>query len=72
MNFENPASGYLTVNKIVNTWNSQKVKVAQDSPKINMWAGMLKTQLIGPFFFEEDTIRNVNFLNMLTILFIPS
>ena len=46
-------------------------ELARDSPKVNVWAGMFKTQLIGPFFFEEDTIRQDNFLDMLTNVVYP-
>ena len=37
----------------------------RDSPKLNVWAGMFHDELIGPFFFDENTINQTNFLHML-------
>ena len=53
----------------VRIWGEENPHVSQeherDSPKVNVWAGMFRDQIIGPFFFEEETIRQENFLDML-------
>ena len=41
------------------------------SPKLNVWCAMSKNQLIGPFFFEDDTVNGENYLSMLQQFFIP-
>jgi len=41
------------------------------SPKINVWCAMSKHRLIGPFFFQEDTVFAKNYLEMLQGFFIP-
>ena len=37
----------------------------RDSPKLNVWCGMFSDRLIGPFFFDELTVCQDNFLKML-------
>ena len=37
----------------------------RDSPKVNVWAGMVRHQIIGLFFFKEETIRQDDFLDMM-------
>ena len=37
----------------------------RDSSKVNLWAGMFRHKIIGPFFFNEETICQENFLDML-------
>ena len=53
----------------VRIWGKENPHVIReherDSPKLNVWAGMFHDELIGPFFFDENTIRQANFLHML-------
>lgn len=37
----------------------------RDSPKVNVWCGVMKNRLIGPFFFAEKTINGIVYLDML-------
>ncbi|GBN11579.1 hypothetical protein AVEN_178254-1 [Araneus ventricosus] len=43
----------------------------RDSPKVNMWCGLLHDRIIGPFFFSEVTVRFDNYLDMLEIFAFP-
>ena len=48
------------------------VEAAMNSFKINVWCAMSNKQIIGPYiFFEEDTINQQNYLNMLKNYFYP-
>jgi hypothetical protein len=42
-----------------------------NSPKVNVWCAMSKNRLIGPFFFEGDTVNGEKYLSMLQTFFIP-
>ncbi|GBN94998.1 hypothetical protein AVEN_268037-1 [Araneus ventricosus] len=44
---------------------------ARDSPKVNMWCGLLCDRIIGPFFFSEVTVRSANYLHMIEVLAFP-
>jgi hypothetical protein len=50
-------------------WDDHNPRVVRehqrDSPKVNVWAGVSGSGLIGPFFFEECTINGENYLEML-------
>ena len=50
-------------------WDDHNPRVVRehqkDSPKVNVWAGVSGSGLIGPFFFEERTINGENYLEML-------
>lgn len=41
------------------------------SAKLNVWCAMSKNHLIGPFFFEENTVDGECYLSMLQDFFIP-
>jgi hypothetical protein len=47
------------------------IKTVMQSPKINVWCAMSETRLIGPFFFNDDTINGQKYLTMLQDFFIP-
>ena len=36
-----------------------------DSPKVNLWCGLLRDHLVGPFFFTEDTVTSTIYMSML-------
>ena len=36
-----------------------------DSPKVDVWCGLLHDHLVGPFFFAEDTVTSTIYMNML-------
>ncbi|CAF3327057.1 unnamed protein product [Rotaria socialis] len=42
-----------------------------NSPKLNVWCAMSKNKLLGPYFFEDDTVNVANYLLMLETFFIP-
>jgi len=41
------------------------------SPKLNVWCALSKNQIVGPFFFEDDTVDGENYLLMLQNFFLP-
>lgn len=41
------------------------VEHVRDSPKVNVWCGLLHDHLIGPFFFAETTVTSNSYLDML-------
>jgi hypothetical protein len=53
----------------VRIWGSEQphatVEHIRDSPKVNVWCGLLHNRLIGPFFFAEATVTSRNYLDML-------
>jgi hypothetical protein len=53
----------------VRIWGSEHphatVKHIKDSPKVNVWCGLLHDRLIGPFFFAEATVTSSNYMDML-------
>ena len=40
------------------------------SPKLKVWCAMSKNQLVGAYFFEDDTVNGNNYLSMLQNFFI--
>ena len=46
----------------VHIWGSQNphstAEHIRDSPKVNVWCGLLHDRLIGPFFFRESTVTS--------------
>jgi hypothetical protein len=47
------------------------IETVMNSPKINVWCAMSKYRLIGPFYFQEDTVHGKNYLAMLQDFLIP-
>ena len=51
-------------------WGSQNphetYKLERDSPKLNVWCGIMHDKIIGPFFFTEKSITAQIFLDLLT------
>jgi hypothetical protein len=43
----------------------------RDSPKVNVWCGLMHDQVIGPFFFQEQTVNMYTYLDMLRLYAIP-
>lgn len=43
----------------------------RDSPKVNVWCGVSKTKIYGPFFFQEQTVNGNNYTDMLELFFYP-
>ena len=41
------------------------IELERNSPKLNMWCGLLFNRVIGPFFFAEQTVNSINYLDML-------
>lgn len=47
------------------------IEDAMNSAKVNVWCAMSNKQIIGPYFFEEKTINQHNYLDMLQNYFYP-
>ena len=43
----------------------------RDSPKVNVWCGLMKDCVIGPFFFAEPTVTARTYLDMLELYVVP-
>ena len=42
-----------------------------NSPKVNLWGAMTNKQIIGPYFFEDETVNRENYLQKLKNYFYP-
>ena len=67
---------YGKVNKHnIRIWGSQNpsevLERERDSPKINVWCGLMHDQIIGPFIFAESTITANIYLDMLKHYVVP-
>ena len=47
------------------------VEVARDSPKVNVFCAVSTLKVYGPFFFLEQTVTGIAFLDMLTEWLLP-
>ncbi|CAM4794150.1 unnamed protein product [Rotaria magnacalcarata] len=47
------------------------IETVMNSPKLNVWCAMSKNKLLGPYFFEDDTVNGADYLLMLETFFIP-
>ena len=47
------------------------IETVMHSPKLNVWCALSKNRLIGPFFFDDDTVNGESYLAMLKSFFIP-
>ena len=56
-------------------WGSENPSVVfqheRDSPKVNVWCGLMKDRVIGPFFFAEPTVTARTYLDMLELYVVP-
>ena len=56
-------------------WGYEKPVIVHEeplhSPKINVWCAMSSNCIIGPYFFDEETIDGKNYLKMLNDYFHP-
>lgn len=48
------------------------IEVAMNSPKVNVWCSMSNKQIIGPYFFDDETVNRRNYLDMLQNYFFPT
>lgn len=59
----------------VRIWGSENphyvVEHIRDSPKVNVWCGLLHNTVIGPFFFSENSVTADIYLDMLQLFVIP-
>ena len=59
----------------IRIWGSQNpcevLETERDSPKINVWCGLMHNQIIGPFIFAESTITANIYLDMLKHYVVP-
>lgn len=57
-------------------WDYEKPDIVQQvplhSPKVNVWCAISSKSIIGPYFFEEDTVNGQNYLEMLERFFYPA
>ncbi|PNF32015.1 hypothetical protein B7P43_G06576 [Cryptotermes secundus] len=65
----------LTVAAVYCPWGSENPheygKMARHSPKVNVWCALMHDRVIGPFFFAEQTVTSVIYLDMLQNLAFP-
>lgn len=68
------------VNGVVNRhncriWGSEKpreiVQHQRDSPKVNVWCGLMNDRIVGPFIFCENTINGDIYCEMLELYVFP-
>ena len=68
------------INGVVNRhncriWGSEQPNIVhehvRDSPKVNVWCGLMHDRVIGPFFFAEQTINGIIYLDMLEQFLFP-
>ena len=43
----------------------------RNSPKVNVWCAMSSNCVIGPYFFDVDTVKGKDYLKMLNEYFLP-
>ena len=57
------------------TWTATNpfisIEAAMNSPKVNVWFTMSNKQIIGPYFFEDETVNRQNYLQILKNYFYP-
>ena len=41
------------------------LEMERDSPKVNVWCGLMHNRIVGPFFFKEKTVNGSIYLYML-------
>jgi len=47
------------------------VELPLNSPKVNVWMGVFKDRLMGPFFFQANTVTSHSYLAMLQTFLLP-
>ena len=59
----------------VRIWGSQQphsvMEHVRDSPKVNVWCGVMCNMIIGPFFFAEKIVTGSSYLDMLQLYAFP-
>lgn len=68
-------NGFLNKHKIrywCKTNPHGTLETVMKSPKLSVWCTLSKNQLIGPFFFADDTVNTKNYLPMLQSFFLPA
>lgn len=59
----------------VRIWESQHphetFEKERDSPKLNVWGGLSREEMIGPFFFAEKTTNGNVYLDLLQKYYFP-
>ena len=67
-------SGYVHKNNC-RIWGTEKPNEVnsfeRDSPKVNVWCAMSSNCIIGPYFFDVDTVKGTDYLKMLNEYFLP-
>jgi len=56
-------------------WGTENPHVSYEleraSPKQNVWCGVTSEKVYRPFFFEEETVRAVSYLDMIEQYVVP-
>jgi len=47
------------------------METAMNSAKVNVWCAMSNKEIIGPYFFENETVNQYNYFHMLKNYFYP-
>jgi hypothetical protein len=68
------------INGVVNRYNCRILgsqnphatcEMERGGPKLNVWAGLMHDNLIGPFFFPEKTVTGCSYLDMQKLHALP-
>ncbi|XP_071043842.1 protein GVQW3-like [Parasteatoda tepidariorum] len=69
-----PVSGIVNRHN-VRIWGSENPReyceIQRDSPKVNVWCGLMHNKVIGPFLFTEKTVLSVVYLDILENFVFP-
>jgi hypothetical protein len=66
-------SGKVNRNNL-RTWSTQNhatLEHQRHSPKVNVYCALSRSQVHGPFFFAENTVKGINYLYMLQNWLLP-
>ena len=60
---------FMCLKSLTNIWGTENPhitrEIERDSPKVNVWCGLLCNKVIGPFFFEKTITADI-YLDTLT------
>jgi hypothetical protein len=57
--------------RVWGTRNHATLGHQRDSPKVNVYCAMSRSQVHGPFFFAENTVKGINYPDMLQNWLMP-
>jgi hypothetical protein len=51
--------------RITASLEEQRIHISHTNSKENVWCGVISEKVYGPFFFEEEAVRAVNYLDLI-------